>query len=48
LFCSYSLFAQDDLLDMLVKEDAKKITYTQATLKGTILINTQTVETLAK
>jgi hypothetical protein len=48
LFCSSSLFAQDDLLDMLVKEDAKKITYTQATFKGTRLINGQTVETLAK
>jgi hypothetical protein len=48
LFCSTSLFAQDDLLDMLIKEDAKKITYTQATFKGTRLINGQTVETLAK
>jgi hypothetical protein len=48
LFCSTSLFAQDDLLDMLVKEDAKKITFTQATFKGTRLINGQTVETLAK
>jgi hypothetical protein len=48
LLCSTSLFAQDDLLDMLVKEDAKKITYTQATFKGTRLINGQTVETLAK
>jgi len=33
---------------MLVKEDAKKITFTQATFKGTRLINGQTVETLAK
>lgn len=48
LFCSSPLFAQDDLLAMLEKEDAKKVTYTQATFKGTRLINGQTVETLAK
>jgi len=48
LFLSPSLFAQDDLLDMLEKEDAKKTTFTQATFKGTRLINGQTVETLAK
>ena len=48
LFYSTSLFAQDDLLDMLEKEDAKKTTFTQATFKGTRLINGQTVETLAK
>jgi hypothetical protein len=48
LFCSTPLFAQDDLLDMLEKEDAKKTTFTQATFKGTRLINGQTVETLAK
>jgi lipopolysaccharide assembly outer membrane protein LptD (OstA) len=48
LFCSTSVFAQDDLLDMLEKEDAKKTTFTQATFKGTRLINGQTVETLAK
>ena len=45
---STPLFAQDDLLAMLEKEDAKKVTYTQATFKGTRLINGQTVETLAK
>jgi len=43
-----SLFAQDDLLAMLEKEDAKKTTFTQATFKGTRLINGQTVETIAK
>jgi lipopolysaccharide assembly outer membrane protein LptD (OstA) len=48
LFVSSPLFAQDDLLAMLEKEDAKKTTYTQATFKGTRLINGQTVETLAK
>jgi len=48
LLCSSPLFAQDDLLDMLEKEDAKKTTFTQATFKGTRLINGQTVETLAK
>lgn len=47
VFCN-PLFAQDDLLAMLEKEDAKKTTYTQATFKGTRLINGQTVETLAK
>ncbi len=48
LVFSTPLFAQDDLLAMLEKEDAKKVTYTQATFKGTRLINGQTVETLAK
>ena len=48
LFVSAPLFAQDDLLAMLEKEDAKKTTFTQATFKGTRLINGQTVETLAK
>lgn len=48
LLCSTPLFAQDDLLDMLEKEDAKKVTYTQATFKGTRLINGQTIETIAK
>ena len=48
LFCGTPLFAQNDLLDMLEKEDAKKTTFTQATFKGTRLINGQTVETLAK
>jgi lipopolysaccharide assembly outer membrane protein LptD (OstA) len=48
LFCAPPLFAQDDLLDMLEKEDAKKVTYTQATFKGSRLINGQTIETIAK
>lgn len=42
------IFGQDDLLSMLNQEDAKKITYTQATFKGTRFINGQTVETVAK
>jgi len=42
------LLGQDDLLAMLNQEDAKKITYTQATFKGTRFINGQTVETIAK
>jgi hypothetical protein len=42
------LLGQKDLLDMLNQEDAKKITYTQATFKGTRFINGQTVETIAK
>lgn len=42
------LWAQDDLLDMLEKEAAKEKVYTQATFKGSRLINGQTVETIAK
>lgn len=42
------LLGQDDLLNILNQEDAKKITYTQATFKGTRFINGQTVETIAK
>jgi hypothetical protein len=42
------LLGQDDLLNMLNQEDAKKTTYTQATFKGTRFINGQTVETIAK
>jgi hypothetical protein len=42
------VLGQDDLLNMLNQEDAKKITYTQATFKGTRFINGQTVETIAK
>lgn len=42
------ILGQDDLLNMLNQEDAKKVTYTQATFKGTRFINGQTVETIAK
>jgi hypothetical protein len=42
------ILGQDDLLNMLNQEDAKKITYTQATFKGSRFINGQTVETIAK
>ena len=42
------MWAQDDLLAMLEKESAKEKVYTQATFKGTRLINGQTVETIAK
>ena len=45
---SSQLLGLDDLLNMLNHEDAKKITYTQATFKGTRFINGQTVETIAK
>ena len=54
IFCLFGmlyasqLLGQDDLLAMLNQEDAKKITYTQATFKGTRFINGQTVETIAK
>jgi hypothetical protein len=48
MLCASPLLGQDDLLAMLNQEDAKKITYTQATFKGTRFINGQTVETIAK
>jgi hypothetical protein len=48
MLCASPLLGQDDLLAMLNQEDAKKITYTQATFKGSRFINGQTVETIAK
>ena len=48
IFVNLPLVAQDDLLAMLEKESAKEKVYTQATFKGTRLINGQTVETIAK
>ncbi len=48
IFVNLPLWAQDDLLAMLEKESAKEKVYTQATFKGTRLINGQTVETIAK
>ncbi len=48
VFLYLPLWAQDDLLAMLEKESAKEKVYTQATFKGTRLINGQTVETIAK
>ncbi|GAB2491158.1 DUF5777 family beta-barrel protein [Algoriphagus taiwanensis] len=40
--------AQDDLLQMLEKEQSKKPFYTLATFKATRLINGQTIETISK
>ncbi len=48
IFVNLPMWAQDDLLAMLEKESAKEKVYTQATFKGTRLINGQTVETIAK
>ncbi len=48
IFVNLPLWAQDDLLAMLEKESAKEKVFTQATFKGTRLINGQTVETIAK
>jgi hypothetical protein len=48
LLSSFQLVAQDDLMAMLEKEDAKKPTYTLATFKASRLINGQSVETIAK
>ncbi len=45
---SFQVYAQDDLMAMLEKEDAKKTNYTLATFKAARLINGQTVETIAK
>ncbi len=45
---SIQLHAQDDLMAMLEKEDAKQTNYTLATFKASRLINGQTVETIAK
>ena len=48
IFVNLPMWAQDDLLAMLEKESAKEKVFTQATFKGTRLINGQTVETIAK
>ena len=48
VFIGLPLWAQDDLLAMLEKEAAKDKVFTQATFKGSRLINGQTVETIAK
>ena len=48
IWVNLPLWAQDDLLAMLEKEAAKDKVYTQATFKGSRLINGQTVETIAK
>ncbi|AWL08620.1 hypothetical protein HME7025_00749 [Aquirufa nivalisilvae] len=44
----YTTMAQDDLMEMLDKESSKDKVYTQATFKGSRLINGQTIETVAK
>lgn len=48
ILSTFQLAAQDDLLAMLEKEDAKQANYTIATFKASRLINGQTVETIAK
>lgn len=48
LFFAFQLNAQDDLMAMLEKEDAKQTNYTLATFKASRLINGQSVETIAK
>ncbi len=48
LFVTFTLSAQDDLMAMLEKEDAKQTNYTLATFKASRLINGQSVETIAK
>ena len=48
ILSSFQLAAQDDLMAMLEKEDAKQTNYTLATFKASRLINGQTVETIAK
>lgn len=45
---AYATMAQDDLMAMLDKESSKDKVYTQATFKGSRLINGQTIETVAK
>jgi hypothetical protein len=48
IWVNLPLWAQNDLLAMLENEAAKDKVYTQATFKGSRLINGQTVETIAK
>ncbi|WP_296705299.1 DUF5777 family beta-barrel protein [Algoriphagus sp.] len=43
-----TVFAQDDLLNMLNEDLSEETVYTQATFKATRLINGQTIETLSK
>jgi hypothetical protein len=45
---STSLFAQDDLMNILDNDAKKETTYTAATFKATRLINGQTIETASK
>ncbi|MEA5256962.1 DUF5777 family beta-barrel protein [Arcicella aquatica] len=45
---SFQSFCQDDLMDMLNKQNETKTEYTTATFKATRLINGQTIETVNK
>ncbi|MCZ2475824.1 hypothetical protein G9H61_10220 [Aquirufa ecclesiirivi] len=45
---AHTSMAQEDLMAMLDKEASKEMVYTQATFKGSRLINGQTIETIAK
>ncbi|MEA5138751.1 DUF5777 family beta-barrel protein [Arcicella rigui] len=48
LLGSFQSFCQDDLMNMLDKENESKINYTTATFKAPRLINGQTIETASK
>jgi Membrane bound beta barrel domain (DUF5777) len=47
-FCSLTVVAQDDLMDMVNAASKSKVDYKLATFKGTRLINGQTIETVGK
>ncbi|MFN8353851.1 MAG: DUF5777 family beta-barrel protein [Spirosomataceae bacterium] len=46
--CATGAFAQDDLMNMLNKDDKKTVDYATATFKSTRVINGQSVETMRK
>ena len=48
VFCSFQLFAQDDLMKELEKSQKPETEYVHSTFKGTRLVNGQTVETKGK
>lgn len=48
IFCSFSAFAQDDLMDMLNKDDKKTVKYATATFKSTRVLNGHSNETMKK
>lgn len=48
LLSSFQSFCQDDLMNMLDKENESNINYTTATFKAPRLINGQTIETVSK
>ena len=46
--CTSGVFAQDDLMDMLNKDDKKTVNFATATFKSTRVINGHSVETMKK